>query len=877
MADTRVRVDVVSPDGSTVGPGPITSVLAGSYEHGLGEVGSFILDVPAEDPRSSLLAHGYELRITRGGEGLVFRGIVDKLTTVIGADERKVLRVSGASIARRLVWSNTLAGLQFASTPLPDAVATLLALGEEQTGAGFTAGMVDSPATVLEAQRMDGISVWAGLIRVAETFNLLLREDAINARIDIGSFGANPRGLRFQNAAQMTPELAASSTVFAIADITEVANSEDVWTRVVPLGVNQGIAGAQPAMNLRYCTRSTPYPITSFTGPDGETQYAMEDYAAQATYGLRTKVLYLKDAQALGLSATDFEGAANTMYDRAATWFSRHMSPQTTYSLRVVGLRHLDVAGAPIFRIGDKAHVLYRGAVVDSAGQRLWKDIDQKLYIMGCRRNWAAGTDIWDIVVSDIPRHVDDDGNRVVQMMEQVTTLQAVPSPFIMLASAAHRADKYGFQSLRLSGQYPLEAVGGNYGSVPAGNEDMDLNDDGVIDILDASLIAASYPPRRSGSFVWHGESDFVDGAIPGTFFAGAGGTPLPGYGTPGVQAFLQGLAARIPNGTLTESVETSYGAHGTWGIAGVGAHQSKAASSSQADATLRAQNVAASLVAGFDVKAKSDSTALVKLLGAFAQGPTAKAQITSNQNDYDIGAKTGAAFSLTSDAAREITGILATSVADGTLLFIQNAGSYTLTLKDESASSTAANRFAFPTGDFALAADAGCILQYNATSARWRLLTPGGAGMNKVTGSGYLVMPSAATGIDPANSGSAWTNGAWSQLLASTAEADSIIGIIASWNTLETSTFAEADVDIGTGGAGSETVVSTVPLIRHPIESGVGTMSPAIAINFIMLPAPIEVATSTRIAVRVRSSVTTGEPANIRLIYAKAAELVAR
>ncbi len=325
----------------------------------------------------------------------------------------------------------------------------------------------------------------------------------------------------------------------------------------------------------------------------------------------------------------------------------------------------------------------------------------------------------------------------------------------------------------------------------------------------------------------------------------------------------------------MTESVETSHGVHGTWGLAGIGHHQSKAAAS-QADVQIRAQNLAASLVAGFDIKAKSDSTALVKLLGALAQAATIKAQITSNQNDYDIGAKTGLSFAINSDAARDITGILATSVADGTLLFIQNTGSYAFTLKDESASSTAANRFAL-TGDFALAPDAGCILQYNATSSRWRLLTPGGAGMNKVTGSGYLVMPAAATGIDPANSGSAWTNGAWSQLLASTAEADSIIGIIASWNTLENSTFAEADVDIGTGGAGSETVVSTVPLIRHPIESGVGTMSPAIAINFIMLPAPIEVATSTRIAVRVRSSVTTGEPANIRLIYAKAAELVAR
>lgn len=227
----------------------------------------------------------------------------------------------------------------------------------------------------------------------------------------------------------------------------------------------------------------------------------------------------------------------------------------------------------------------------------------------------------------------------------------------------------------------------------------MDLNDDGVIDsIPDGLLIAASYPQRCSGSFVWHGESDFVDGAIPGDVLRRAGGTPLPGYGTPGVQAFLQGLAARIPNGTLTESVETSYGAHGTWGIAGVGAHQSKAASSSQADATLRAQNVAAFLVAGFDVKAKSAAPRW-RNRARSPRGRPRRRRTLQPGNDYDIGAKTGAAFS--SHPMRPVKSrgsARATSVADGTLLFIQNAGSYTLTLKDESASSTAANRFAFPT-----------------------------------------------------------------------------------------------------------------------------------------------------------------------------------
>lgn len=107
-------------------------------------------------------------------------------------------------------------------------------------------------------------------------------------------------------------------------------------------------------------------------------------------------------------------------------------------------------------------------------------------------------------------------------------------------------------------------------------------------------------------------------------------------------------------------------------------------------------------------------------------------AQITSDQNNYaPTGLATAAMLRLSSDAARNITGLSA-GVAAG-MLALHNIGSYTITLKDESASSTAANRFAL-TGDVAIAADAVVLLQYDATSSRWRMI-----GSPKTTDAGDL------------------------------------------------------------------------------------------------------------------------------------------
>ena len=107
-----------------------------------------------------------------------------------------------------------------------------------------------------------------------------------------------------------------------------------------------------------------------------------------------------------------------------------------------------------------------------------------------------------------------------------------------------------------------------------------------------------------------------------------------------------------------------------------------------------------------------------INLAGETDTGVLTPAQFTANQDNYapTSGGST-TLWRLTSDASRDLTGIQAGS-ADLKLLF--NVGSFDIVLKDESASSTAANRFAL-NGDITLQPDNSVGLWYDSTSSRWR------------------------------------------------------------------------------------------------------------------------------------------------------------
>lgn len=132
--------------------------------------------------------------------------------------------------------------------------------------------------------------------------------------------------------------------------------------------------------------------------------------------------------------------------------------------------------------------------------------------------------------------------------------------------------------------------------------------------------------------------------------------------------------------------------------------------------------------------------------------GATTPSQITGDQNNYNPGGQ-GVYLRLSSDASRNITGLTFTSAQiSGEVHTIVNSGSQNIVLVNESASSTAANRFHNATGaDITLTADQQASIWYDGTLSRWRvglitvtLANPSGTiGLTAVNGSATTAMRS--------------------------------------------------------------------------------------------------------------------------------------
>ena len=152
--------------------------------------------------------------------------------------------------------------------------------------------------------------------------------------------------------------------------------------------------------------------------------------------------------------------------------------------------------------------------------------------------------------------------------------------------------------------------------------------------------------------------------------------------------------------------------------------------------------------VEAFNIDQTTGNLALPR--GLSLTGIIAPPQLTASQNDYNpTGVASASVLQLSSDASRTITGLA--GGAEGRVVSLINIGSQPIVLADESASSSAANRFTLG-ANLTIAAKQAAMLRYDGTATRWRLI----AGATGLLAAANNLSDLASTAAARANLGSA-------------------------------------------------------------------------------------------------------------------------
>jgi len=99
---------------------------------------------------------------------------------------------------------------------------------------------------------------------------------------------------------------------------------------------------------------------------------------------------------------------------------------------------------------------------------------------------------------------------------------------------------------------------------------------------------------------------------------------------------------------------------------------------------------------------------------------PITPAALAANTNNYaPTGYATADTIRMSATAHYLLTGISSSGIVDQQVITLNNVGTYTITLRNQSASSTAANRFSFPY-DLPLFPGSYIQIRYSTTTSRW-------------------------------------------------------------------------------------------------------------------------------------------------------------
>lgn len=389
----RAIGEIHDSTGAVIGDGPLTTITSVTYKTTLDGIGQATVTLPATDRRTQYLAIRGRLTVKRPRvmrftdyttanlTAMFTESIIVKIGTsdTPGGAETTVQLVDKVAL---LEDANTLIGRKFKSVSLDSALTTLLGLSS-----GFTHSFVDAGLSTLNVHiRFDGVTVLQAIREVLAIHGL--HWYAVGGTIYVTSGGNLANGVLF-NMVNIPAEYAGDANHAVIQEIRREVDADGIVNRIYPLGKGDG----NNALTLKKSTRSSPYTISSVTGPNGKTQYYIRDSTSESTYGVITRVLKFSEIAPADETKQAQIDAANQLYDAAAAHLAGYKDPVTRYS---VLLRSPNTAygsfGAP--RPGEKRRMIYRGLVnmPSAAGMTFstafrYIDVDDEFWVTSCQES----------------------------------------------------------------------------------------------------------------------------------------------------------------------------------------------------------------------------------------------------------------------------------------------------------------------------------------------------------------------------------------------------------------------------------------------------------------------------------------------------------
>lgn len=374
----RIYLEAFDAAGNRLGDGPIVTLTAAQVTRLLDGVGTIQFETPATDERAlDILVPRVRFRLYSDNNGVVRevgRGIV--LRRELRENEGGAVFVYECADSLVELKNYTVhVGRIYSQQTITDLVNDLIGLVP-----GWSADVQPDVASMVVDARFDGVSVLDALLELCENTGIHMRLAAVGNVVEVGGFGADS-GVLALNAETASSELYNRAGVTLVQALTAGDDSEDLVNWIVPLGAGEDAA----AVTLKNSTRTSPYPIQTYIGPDGREILYLADGDSIIDYGQSQRYVTFKNIAPISNSEPDKIAAADMLYDAAVAWLVRMKQPRRSYELSVIGLKDT-------LRAGDRLSVRYRGRVVRDGRVVDYAHLDEAMYLLRVSENFSLDT-----------------------------------------------------------------------------------------------------------------------------------------------------------------------------------------------------------------------------------------------------------------------------------------------------------------------------------------------------------------------------------------------------------------------------------------------------------------------------------------------------